>query len=506
MATLFLFFCMDINAQVWEDFSDGDFTRQPSWNGDTSKFTVNSNKQLQLYAEGADSAQLTFPYAIPNEDTIVWELWTKLSFTPTANNYTLITLFSDNADLLQAEKYIMVSVIDPSLGGKIISLYQNDQALLNANYHPTLSTNPLRIKVMLINSQQFELWIDTVGDIQQSDYVFNGDATAIDSIDADTGWFGVYCHFTSSRSRHFYFDDIGINRYSSIPQEDDTTTAYMPQPGDIFVNEILFNPPPGGADYVEIYSNSDSAIELKLLRFAKMDGDRPARLYPIADQGLLAPHNYLVVTTDANFVSQNYTVLWPNKIVEVPSLPAWNNASGCVALATTDSTILDRLDYTEEMHSTLLRDKEGVALERRSIDAPTQQASNWYSAASTAGFGTPTAKNSQSHEFLFIDGEFVIEEPLFSPDGDGYNDLLDISYSLQNCDLSCNIDIFDAAGRLVRHLLRGGLLGCQGSLTWDGTDDSGRRCPRGNYLVVAEAYNSGGTRQNWNRRITLVVR
>ncbi len=274
--------------------------------------------------------------------------------------------------------------------------------------------------------------------------------------------------------------------------------------GTILINEILFNPLPDGADYVELYNNSDMPIALSDLRLAKMDGDVIKKLYSVGKSDSVAAHDYIVVTTDAVYVSTHYTVRFPSKMVEVSSMPSYSNAKGIVVVATADSLILDRFDYNEKMHSTLLRDKEGVALERRSFDIPTQQASNWYSAASTAGFGTPTSKNSQSREFLFVDNDFDMAQPLFSPDGDGYNDLLDITYSLSDCNLSCNIDIYDAHGHLVRRLLRGGLLGCEGVLTWDGTDEGGSTCRQGNYLIVGEAYNSNGARQSWRRRITLV--
>lgn len=274
--------------------------------------------------------------------------------------------------------------------------------------------------------------------------------------------------------------------------------------GDVLVSEILFNPVPDGSDYVELYNATDAAIALNGLRLARMDGDSIVKLFAIADSGVLLPHDYLVVTTDATFVSANYTVRYPSKMVEVKSMPPYNDASGCVVVCTSGKVILDRFDYDEKMHSRLLRDREGVALERRSFDAPTQDASNWYSAATTAGYGTPTYANSQSHEFLFLDNDFMVANTLFSPDGDGYNDLLDISYSLDLCDMSANITVFDAAGRNVRFLVRGALLGCSGDITWDGTSDDGRRCPRGKYVIVIEAYNESGAKQSWRRTISLV--
>ena len=276
--------------------------------------------------------------------------------------------------------------------------------------------------------------------------------------------------------------------------------------GDVLISEILFNPVPGGSDYVELYNASGKAIGLNKLRLARMDGDSIVKLFTIADSGVLYAHDYIVATTNAAFVSGNYTVRYPEKLIEVKSMPPYNDAAGSVAIYTADSTLLDRFDYNDKMHSRLLRDREGVALERRSFQRATQDASNWYSAATTAGYGTPTYANSQSHEFLFLDGDFSIATPLFSPDGDGYNDLLDVTYSLENCDMTANVSIYDAAGHLVRHLLRGSLLGCNGDMTWDGTDDNGRRSPRGKYVVVIEVYNENGTKQSSRHTVSLVRR
>ncbi len=281
-------------------------------------------------------------------------------------------------------------------------------------------------------------------------------------------------------------------------------TRLMAQSPRVLVSEVLFNPEPGGADYVELYNAGTTAVPLADLRLARMVGDSMARLFSIASEGALQAGSWLVVTTDAAYVMSHYTVHHPERLLEVSSMPSYNDASGIVAVTTSDSMLLDRLDYSESMHSRLLHDKEGVALERRSYEVATSEPSNWYSAASTAGYGTPTYRNSQSREFLFVDDDFCTEPPLFSPDGDGYNDQLDITYHLQQCDLAANITLYDAHGRMVRQLARGLLLGCQGVVSWDGTDDSGRPCPRGSYVAVVEAYNENGANQSWRRKVSLV--
>lgn len=489
------------SAQVWEDFSDGDLHQNPAWFGDTDDFRINSNNQLQLYTDHADSSAIWFPYTLPDSDTLTWEAWLKLGFAPSAQNYAVVYFCTADQELWQADHRLMALIGAPDVTPHPIDVILNENHL-QLPYLPRQSTNTLRMKLEMVRHEALYIWLDTLGRTDTTDYLLMGTLPTDEALPHDA-YFGIYSHYTVSRAKNFFFDEIGINKKSTV------TPPPPPQaplfPGDLLVNEVLFNPVPGGADYVEIYNNTDSSILLDRIRLAKMTGDSITRLYPIADTGVFPPRQLLVVTTDAHFVGSHYTVRHPNRLKEVGSMPSYNDDAGSVVISSDSGIVLDRFDYTEKMHSRLLRTKEGVALERRSFNAPTQDSSNWYSAASTAGYGTPTHTNSQRHEFLFVDDDFTIATTLFSPDGDGYNDLLDITYSLSDCSLTCNIDIYDAQGRMLRRLARGLLLGCEGHLSWDGTDQEGRRCQRGNYLIVIEAFNANGVRQSWRHRVALVT-
>ena len=54
---LLLLFLLPISlfAQVTDDFSDGDFTQNPTWSGTTEQYMVNNSKQLQLKMAVLDS-------------------------------------------------------------------------------------------------------------------------------------------------------------------------------------------------------------------------------------------------------------------------------------------------------------------------------------------------------------------------------------------------------------------------------------------------------------------
>ena len=267
----------------------------------------------------------------------------------------------------------------------------------------------------------------------------------------------------------------------------DLTFVFDTTYNNLVINEILFNPQVGGDDFVEIYDKSELAI-------------------PLGDIAVLAGHDYCVVTRDTA-LSRRYTVLYPEKVIcPINALPALNNAEGIVVIALKDSTVIDKFSYSEKMHNTFLNTVKGVSLERRSFDAPTQEASNWHSAAKSAGYATPTCKNSQSYVFLYHEGDIVVDPAVFSPDADGYNDVANISYQFENCDYTANIFIYDAQGRMVRRLERNAILGCRGAFAWDGTNEAKTRCQVGNYVVYMEVFDTKGNKQTFKKVVTLMVR
>ena len=95
-------FCVSpIFTQLNDDFSDGDFTNNPSWNGDVSNFIVNPSFQLQLNAPAlTDTSYLTSETGILDfNNPISWQFYLKLGFDPSNNNTVRFYLTSDNSNL-----------------------------------------------------------------------------------------------------------------------------------------------------------------------------------------------------------------------------------------------------------------------------------------------------------------------------------------------------------------------------------------------------------------------
>lgn len=268
-------------------------------------------------------------------------------------------------------------------------------------------------------------------------------------------------------------------------------------PPALIINELLYQPRSGEAEYLELYNNSATAVNLANYHIVRWVGDSLGKHYTLPDYNV-APHDYVVLTKDVASVTANYDVKNISKLVEC-SLPTYPNSGGTVLLATADSVVVDRFDYQPSMHSPMIHDAAGVSLERRSPDRPTGESSNWFSASSLSGYGTPGYANSQSNEWLVAEADFVFSSTVVSPDGDGYQDVLQIDYRMDNGDLSADAMVYNAAGNMVARLLNGALLGTHGIMQWEP-----RGVPQGRYVVQIVIFDRGGTRQVMRRTVAVV--
>ena len=290
-----------------------------------------------------------------------------------------------------------------------------------------------------------------------------------------------------------------------------TTKAGVPVMADslaIVINEILFNPQPDGFDYIELYNRSNHIIDLKQLYLATRNatGQLTAAISISPVSLLLFPGEYRVLTENRLWLQQQYLVKDPSLIIELPGLPSLPDDKGVVVLLNMQGNIIDELRYDHTWHFPLISDEEGIALERLNYNQPTPDKSNWSSAASTVGFGTPGYPNSQLVSDGSLQGEVAISPAVFSPDNDGFNDFATIDYQLPEPGYVANIRIFDTHGRMVRHLARNATLALTGRFNWDGLDDQHRQLPVGIYVVLTEVFNLQGKTRKFKQVVTLARR
>ena len=139
-------------------------------------------------------------------------------------------------------------------------------------------------------------------------------------------------------------------------------------------------------------------------------------------------------------------------------------------------------------------------------DGASNEKSNWRSAAADVGYGTPGYQNSQYKLFQNHIANISVSPKIFSPDGDGFDDVVMIEYTMPEGGSVANIFIYDAAGREVRHLAKNAVLGTSGKFIWDGGDEKSQRLPIGQYIVYTEIFNLHGKKQHFKNVIVLARR
>ena len=265
--------------------------------------------------------------------------------------------------------------------------------------------------------------------------------------------------------------------------------------GDIIFNEILFNPPPYGYDYLELFNRSSRIIKCSDLFLAgkNLDGSLKDPVALVNEERVFFPGEYLLLTENPEWILQNYPPAVKSQILSLTSLPSLPDDQGMVVLLNAAGETLDELDYDHHWHSPLLANETGVSLERIRPDLPTSLASNWTSAAASAGYGTPGYKNSESSTDSAA-GEFISVEPkIFSPDFDGYQDFCFIHYNLPAAGYMGTISIYDVSGRKVCTLVNNILWATSGTFRWDGLDDQQNLLPTGHYIIYVELFLTDGT-------------
>jgi len=278
-----------------------------------------------------------------------------------------------------------------------------------------------------------------------------------------------------------------------------------PMSNDAVINEILFNPKAPGSDYVEVYNRSKKIIDVSKLYLANRNSSGAvATLKKInEDPFYLFPDDYFVVTEDAAVLKSQYFVKNQDAILQLSFLPSYPDDKGDVVLIDLNGTIVDEVVYNKDWHFGLINDDEGVALERIDPDAASQSKSNWHSAAATAGYGTPTYKNSQYKRPEDVKATIDVSPKIFSPDNDGRDDIAIVNYKVEAPGYVANVFIFDASGKLVRQLVKNDLLGLKGNWIWDGLGENRNKLPVGTYVVFTEIFNLQGKKKSFKQAVVL---
>lgn len=277
---------------------------------------------------------------------------------------------------------------------------------------------------------------------------------------------------------------------------------------DLIINEILFNPSPGGFDYIEIYNRSNKIINLQEIYLcnvtptANLTNTIPLSVSP----KLFFPGEYLAFTENIEWLRRNYFIKDQSRISQLASLPSMPDDEGHIAVIDRQGDRIDDLQYDKQWHFALIDNDDGISLERINYNDSTQNKNNWTSAASTSRFGSPGYQNSQFRADLSAQGQITVFPKVCSPDNSGTDDFIAIKCQLTEPGFVINITIFDHMGRPVRHLARNATAGMTALFNWDGLDDIQKKLPVGHYIILTEIVNLRGKTKKFKNVVTLAAK
>ena len=285
-------------------------------------------------------------------------------------------------------------------------------------------------------------------------------------------------------------DEPTIPDTPETPDNNETPIeASSVQPGEIILNELLPAPFAEGSEYIELYNRSQQTLSLTGLALAtrKADGSI-STLYPLSTITTpLEPGGYVLLSKLLSGVEAFYLISSPQALHEVKLPVLANNGATVVLLRLTDLTVIDEVSYSPKWHDSAIKEPKGVALERLDPDKPTQDATNWHSAAESAGYGTPGYRNSQ--QLLPSSTQNGFERPYWSDSERSYL----LRYQLADAGYRCRIWVFDTMGRRIAEIANLSTLATEGTLRWDGIGYDGSRPKPGIYIFYAELFLPNGT-------------
>ncbi len=243
-------------------------------------------------------------------------------------------------------------------------------------------------------------------------------------------------------------------------------------PRAVIVNEVMYAPDEGEAEWVELHNRSGRALDVIAWRIqdSKSPGD------PFGGEPLrLQSDGYLVVAED----EERFYSRFPDRTVQVVAPGKWarlNNSGDAVVLRDASGAVVDSMVYEPVAFT-------GQSLERISGSGPSGDLLNWLASTDEDG-ATPGRENSVSLQ-PGIDAVRLVAEP------NPFYDRVEIRYLLPEPRAHVNLWVYDRSGHPVKALLNAAAGGSRRRVAWDGSDEEGAPLKPGIYILFLETSLKG---------------
>ena len=270
---------------------------------------------------------------------------------------------------------------------------------------------------------------------------------------------------------------------------------------NILINEIMFDPKPNQSEYIELRNATKNHL---LLNGLYLNTDIPEFDGKIIDTlGLvIRPNAYIFLSKDTANNQSNYSHINPLKWYPYFTPSLLNNSGSFIGLHNVLGHYIDSVHYSNTMHYPLLKNTQGVALERISSGTNSNTNDVFTSAAQNSGFATPGLKNSAEIETKPSSGILSLSDDYLSANGDGYQDAIQIKYSNKSEEV-INLLIYDRAGFVIKTIAQNHFHTYESSFIWKGDTDDNQIPESGVYILVLTVESNGSTKGKIKRVVTV---
>jgi hypothetical protein len=244
---------------------------------------------------------------------------------------------------------------------------------------------------------------------------------------------------------------------------------------DVVINEIMYDPLSGSPEWIEIENRLNYDIDLLNWYIDDADFYSPNQ---IVESSTLESSGYAVITGMVDY---------ENMIMQ-SGFPGLNNNSDNIYLFDHTGKMIDHVGYQSSWGG-----GDGFSLERitRFLDSNNQR--NWGICVADSG-NTAGEENSIFVIAIEAEGALLSAPNPFSPNNDGLDDELIISYNMPFSQVYLKAIIYDVRGRRQK-VINDGVSASAGIIRWDGKRSDGKTCVTGQYILVIEA------KDRWSKQV-----
>lgn len=378
---LLLFIWQSAFSQLNDNFNDGNFVSDPAWTGDISSFSVNNSGQLQtIISQNSQSASLATENKIGT--SAKWEFFIRLDFDPSSTNRLRIYLLSDKEDLKGPLEGYFIQIGESGNSDSYDLYRQSGTAvtqILNGPDQARVRSDQVvcRLKITRDYNGEWLLSLDSSGA-----YDYKPAGTIIDKTFMKTGWFGVVCEYTPTRSDKFFLDDFKIDTWqSNLPPQ------FVAQTNDIVINEVFADPNPiiklPDAEFIELWNRTAEPISLKNWTYSDLTST-----FTFGNDSIRAnEHLLLCAKSDIGKFSN------VSRVVGISTWPVLNNDSDQLKLQDEKGRLINQVAYSTTWYQEEHKKEGGWSLEMIDPDAICGGIKNWKASNDLNG-GTPGKMNS----------------------------------------------------------------------------------------------------------------